>query len=1000
MKRLILLLSIFFLGQVWVANAHRFFNNISVKDGLASNNVYAIWQDKKGYIWVGTSNGLQRFDGKYFLYFNIKKPSILPAQPVRQILEDLEGNMWIRHGEEYGIFNPSDQSFNPVPFDKEENRYMGERLWIDSNGVVYVILVRNKILYYDPIKGVFTEDDLPIDLPEEFRPNHIFEDSLTGFYWIAGQQGMVVYDPNTEKIYSKGNNPLNLPNLNDSELSTISNYLIDRNRNHWMVFWNPSQNITSYNEHQQKYTSNALSLLNHSTEYREIQGYLETKSGELWYYGVNTLYVFDDNKHSFNFLRDELLKHTQINQIYEDREGNLWLASDIGIYHYAENSPEIKYGFFGEGDPKHLFMDIKEIRLEGGQINYWLPSWGRGIVILDGTFNEKPSSAIYKDFPPEIETFQPWVLVQDKTTDLVWIGTQKGGLQTVNPNNLKAEIHYFPVFRKSTIRSMSQDGDGNIWFTTQRGDLIKYLAGKPLINESFEVVKAFNGFAFAHLVDRQNRVWVGTSDKGVFCLDSRTGKELRHITDSILSSNNQEKIAQLNDSIFFFGHDLLNAYNSRSGENRILSYSEGLISNDIHNMQVDLDGFLWIYTSKGICRYNYFQDSFTQYGTKDGFGLLEADGYGGTRTADGRIIFTGYKSVASFNPNQFNNSIKPDTPVLTSIKIFDHFLFVDSLNTERKRTFTHNNNALTFYFSTLSFINQDKLKYYHKLSDIDPDWRSGGPSNMAVYSLLPPGKYTLNYRSENEEGISSPIGSFVFRIKPPYHQTWWLRLLLGLLILGTIILMYQLHINKIWAVVKLRNRVARDLHDDMGSTLSTINILSSMAKTKLHTDPVKTSEYISKISDNSQRMMEAMDDIVWSIKPQNDSMEKVISRMREFSTSALEPKEIDFRFEVDEDVYKLKLPMDDRRDLFLIFKEAINNIAKYSRSSRALIQFTIKNKHLQMCLKDYGIGFDPEDTNSGNGLSNMKKRAKTMGAKLIITSQKGEGSEVVMDVAV
>lgn len=326
-------------------------------------------------------------------------------------------------------------------------------------------------------------------------------------------------------------------------------------------------------------------------------------------------------------------------------------------------------------------------------------------------------------------------------------------------------------------------------------------------------------------------------------------------------------------------------------------------------MQVDGDGFLWIFTPNGICRYHYFQNKFTQYGQKESFRFLGLEGKGGAVTSDGRIIFTGYQSLTAFSPSHFNASIKPDRPTLTNIKLFDHLLFVDSLNTEEKRTFSHDQNAFTFYFSTLSFIHQEKLKYYYKLSGIDADWQPGSPSNMAVYSLLPPGAYTLTYRSENEEGLSSSIGSFDFQIKPPFHGTWWFRLIMAALVIAIVGIMYRLHINRILAVMKIRNRVARDLHDDMGSTLSTINILSSMAKTKLHTEPVKASEFISKISDNSQRMMEAMDDIVWSIKPQNDNMERVIARMREFSTNALEAKNIEFCFDLDPGVEKVKLNM-------------------------------------------------------------------------------------------
>lgn len=144
---------------------------------------------------------------------------------------------------------------------------------------------------------------------------------------------------------------------------------------------------------------------------------------------------------------------------------------------------------------------------------------------------------------------------------------------------------------------------------------------------------------------------------------------------------------------------------------------------------------------------------------------------------------------------------------------------------------------------------------------------------------------------------------------------------------GLLYFIHRLRINRILAVENLRNRVARDLHDDMGSTLSTINILSTMAKSKLNTDNVRASEYLGKISDNSQRMMEAMDDIVWSIKPMNDSMQKITARMREIATSVLEAKDIDLQFRSDDSTEEVKMDMEARRDFFLLFKEAINNIA-------------------------------------------------------------------------
>jgi signal transduction histidine kinase len=198
---------------------------------------------------------------------------------------------------------------------------------------------------------------------------------------------------------------------------------------------------------------------------------------------------------------------------------------------------------------------------------------------------------------------------------------------------------------------------------------------------------------------------------------------------------------------------------------------------------------------------------------------------------------------------------------------------------------------------------------------------------------------------------------------------------------------------------KLRNRVARDLHDDMGSTLSTINILSAMAKTKMNVDAVKTSEYLTKISDNSQRMMEAMDDIVWSIKPSNDSLQRITARMREFATNVLEAKDMALRFEVDEKVCDIKLNMAARRDFFLIFKEAVNNVAKYSKANTVTISVACKNRRLLMKVKDDGVGFATGRAD-GNGLSNMQKRADAMNGSISIISAPGKGTEVVMSIPI
>ncbi|HEY0042280.1 MAG TPA: ATP-binding protein, partial [Flavisolibacter sp.] len=333
--------------------------------------------------------------------------------------------------------------------------------------------------------------------------------------------------------------------------------------------------------------------------------------------------------------------------------------------------------------------------------------------------------------------------------------------------------------------------------------------------------------------------------------------------------------------------------------------------------------------------------------------------------------------------------------------LLNTFVPVDSLVQLPQIKLTSDQNSFSIYFSSLSYQQRDRITYYFKMEGIDKEWQAADRIYYQNYSLLPPGEYTFRVYAENVEGIRSVNTTEIkIVIRPPFYRTKWFISTLLFLIVLVIYFLHRERVNRLLAVEKIRTRVARDLHDDMGSTLSTINILSAMAKSKMSTDPVKTATYIGKISDNSQRMMEAMDDIVWSIKPSNDSMQRVTARMREFATSVLEAKDIALHFEVAEEVFDVKLNMEARRDFFLIFKEALNNAAKYSKATEVWVNVSLQNKQLSVIIKDNGQGFDVAKADNGNGLGNMHKRADGVHGKLRIRSEEGKGTEVKLTVPV
>lgn len=997
MKKILLLFLLFLALNPASAETKRFFvTKFGTADGLASNQVLAVYKDKHNYIWIGSHNGLQRFDGRKFMTYQIDSPKRQPTQSVSEITVDLSGKMWLRVGDDYGSYIPEKQLFTKIPFAKNENRFQGESLWMDSKGNLFVILYNNKLLWIDQKSGMITDQNLPIKIPDGWRPRSIFEDK-NGLYWVSCMEGLSIYDPKNAAIYTKESNPLGIEVLNKSDLSFVFNVFEDSKGTFWVNYWAPDEKLFSYDPQTKVWKDHKSELSPPNENYQEAFGSIELPNGELWRYGIQTLASFDLGLNQFTPLIQSDIRFDKISKIIWDDAGGIWLATDSGLYFIHFDTPDI---YFLERDTRagnYEYQAIEEV-IHKGDTSIWLGSWGKGISIFKPTTGDLNSDWIYKGSPKALETRQVWDIHHDKKRNLVWVALQKGLLQIIELESKQVHFIYPEEFEGSTIRTIAQDETGKLYFGTQGGGIITY-TGTGIEKEEFRRFRKFQGRIPQILISKDQHLWVTTTNEGVYELDLQEGAILRHLDNSILNSNTTEKILQVNDSIFLIGFELLNKYNVRSSQNEIFSYSDGLTSNTIFHIETDSNGLVWIYTPNGLTRFDVRTNTFYSFGKNHFFSKIPNDGRSGTRFANGELAFVSNNSVMLFDPGQFERNLTPPIPSITNIEIFGLYIGDGSLP-EMKREFTSEENSLTFDFNILNFPIQDRFTYYYRLVGADPDWIEAKGNYQAVYSLLPPGEYQFEVRSANESGVFSEAAVYTFEIKPSLVQTWWFKSLLGLIFLGIVYLIYRMNVNRILAVVKLRSRLARDLHDDMGSTLSTINILSSMAKTKIGTDPAKSSEYISKISENSQRMMEAMDDIVWSIKPQNDTMEKLIARMREFANEALESKDILFNMEIDEKVLGMKLSMDARRDLFLIFKEGINNAAKYSKATRLFISFSLERSYFTLKIKDYGVGFDLSDLDEGNGLENMKKRAANLNGTLTINSKPGEGTELILRITV
>lgn len=992
------------------------FTHFSTADGmgLASNMVGSLYQDEKGFIWVGTANGLQRFDGSKFIQFGSSKKGSdeMPHANIYQIIAADSGRMILamRNIGEVGLFDPSDFSYtkikvettHPMPARAEY------RIWKISDGSIYMTVLHFGVLKYNYSSKSFVETT-------QFTTPHHWDIYLTAVYedvakkqiWLGTDSGVCIYDKISGQVWSRYNNPKHLAILDNKLLrENVTQVYIDSERRTWIFGW-PSWNL--YNQYKLCFDSTGKPLpadtagLNSRLKgFTAYDHFFETKNN-LWIYGAGVLYNYDKSSRRFNLNKSAVnneqigIDYNVVYQLIEDKDKSLWIATDKGIYYTSYGSGTMSVVNLLINDEKEAISTTDVAEMQNGDL--WLTTRGNGIISFDDMLSRIPND-IYKTPPPAwwtptdaADSKFVWSIYNDTIAGKVYLGCNYGVLLTYDIALHRTTYLKPPQCDNSNITYITRDARGNIWMATKSGRLVKF-------NNNFTSVFDAGTVINKIFIDRQQWLWLATNGKGLFALDT-TGHVLqRYLAGGEgggLYANTGKDIEQLNDSIIVYGAGALNFVNKRTKAVHLLRYEDGLPSNTVERLRMDRTGYLWVITLNGLCRYNSGNNRITTYGPKDGIVLGEQTNAADFESKRGYVIFTGANALLMFRPSVLTGSNTPVDVTITDFKIFNQFIPVDSLMQHPEIKLKSDQNSFSIYFASLSYIQRDKLTYYYKMDGVDKGWIKADRSYFVNYSLLPPGKYTFSIYCENIEGVASNnITSLNIYIRPPFWRTWWFLSTVLFLIAIAIYIVHQLRLNRILAVENLRHRVARDLHDDMGSTLSTINILSSMAKARMNTDPVRTGEYLSKISENSQRMMEAMDDIIWSIKPSNDSMQRIAARMREFATSVLEAKDIDLEFLIREDINEVKLNMEARRDFFLVFKEAVNNAAKYSGAAKVIVSVTMENGRLLLRVKDNGRGFDVNIVNDGNGLGNMRKRTDHMNGRLQILSKPGVGTTVTV----
>jgi len=418
---------------------------------------------------------------------------------------------------------------------------------------------------------------------------------------------------------------------------------------------------------------------------------------------------------------------------------------------------------------------------------------------------------------------------------------------------------------------------------------------------------------------------------------------------------------------------------------------QGLANDVIYSILEDEDGFLWLSTNRGISRFDFQNKSFKNFTPKDGAQDFESNRGAALRSSDGKLFFGGINGFNVISPTSIKINRVIPTIVITSFKkMNEEVIFSKAISEVDTITLSYKDNFFSFTFAALDFTDPQSNSYAYMMEGFNDDWIYSGNERIATYTNLDAGTYVFRVKGSNNDGIWNETGASVTVIVlPPFWQTWWFRLLVLMFIIVTLYFIYRVKLLRAIEIERLRTRIASDLHDDIGSSLTRIAMQSELILEDINKDDYK--KPIKEIGEKSRELITTMGDVVWSIDARNDSVANLLDRMKEFSHSLLSRKNISVLFHqegLDEDK---KIPVDLRQDIYLIFKEAINNIAKHSNATEVKISLKNFANEFTMSISDNGIvnTSKSESRKTGHGIKNMRMRAERFGGVIEINNENG-----------
>ena len=964
-----------------------------VEDGLPQNTVTSVLQARDGFIWLGSYNGLARFDGAAFTVFDRNNAPQLRSVGVSCLFEDRDGTLWIGHSAG-GLTRYRDGHFDQPNLPVQSLGGAINAMAQDETGDLWLLTETGKFARCrdglvlspqpGPAKNLVQLAALPSGKIYVIRDGSLSEldhdqlriippPTLTGFnychgilvshgggLWVAGFNMLLkLKDGHWSGPYPLPTGGIPIHNW----FETKSGVLAAGTADHGLILWTPT-------------TNDVACLLNRTNGLANdwITTLTEDREGTLWI-GTGGAGLFAARlRKAENLSPPGGWQGQNILSVTTTHDGSLWVGTEgSGVYQFHNGD------WHNFGRAESLKNPYVWSLAEDERGTLWVGTWNRGVFELKDKKFQRP--AALEQISSPVRALLP------AQTGGLWIGAGEGLLRFYD-----GATNYLKLDQSTNLRDVTcllETADGTLWCGTAGQGLFNFYKGQM---RQFRMKDGLGSDSIACLhLDHEGGLWIGTEGGGLARFETNTFAKV--------------------------------------------TKAQGLASDTICHIEEDEMGAFWMSSRHGIIRVpktelmrcmkgDIEQVSCLVYGLSEGLPTVQCAGMSqpvGCKLADGRLCFPTTLGVVALDPSSVSKNNLPP-PVAIERFLVDDQTFAEGPVFQQPLTIAPGRHHLEFQFTALSFIAPEKVLFKYRLSGPDRDWINAGNRRNAVYSFLPPGHYNFQLKACNNDGIWNETGkALAFVILPHFWETRWFQIFVVVLaaLAAGLIMWFQTRqrmrrklekLERQRALENERARIARDIHDDLGAQLTHITMLSELASAEIQ-NPDRATGFLKRIYNTGRELTRSMDEIVWAVNPRHDILESLSNYLESYTNDFLGSVGMGCRVDFPMQLPKWNLSSELRHNVFLAYKEALTNAVKHAQATEIHVAMSLHETGFELSVEDNGCGFRfdagnsesdfaGQSTKSGNGLQNMAKRLREVGGAFDLQSGPKKGTRIIFHVPV